>query len=344
MGRDRINIIPTISFTRDEEEYTKMISNIIYSNAATVRCNVSRGSIEEYVDLINNVKFSYYKHTGKVFKVLLDLPIPKDRAKISIDGDAERLEVCEGDKLILAKKGCLYYENQFPVIFVDADISHQKKGETLIIGDGYLRILIDEVKASYVICKALNSAYITSEVRIASKSGMIVEVENELFKKSIELTRIIKPECIALSHVENADDVDNIKKLMKSEVGYVPDIMSKIENTMAIENTTEIRDVSTSIMIARGCLAVNVGAENLLKAQDDIVDKCIQTKEKLYIASNILKSFSSKVWPTRSDICDAAYMIKSGIHNIIIIDPICKEYNFRYLCDSLNALEEVYAC
>ena len=54
-----------------------------------------------------------------------------------------------------------------------------------------------------------------------------------------------------------------------------------------IENTTEIRDVSTSIMIARGCLAVNVGAENLLKAQDDIVDKCIQTKEKLYIASNI---------------------------------------------------------
>ena len=111
-----------------------------------------------------------------------------------------------------------------------------------------------------------------------------------------------------------------------------------------IENTTEIRDVSTSIMIARGCLAVNVGAENLLKAQDDIVDKCIQTKEKLYIASNILKSFSSKVWPTRSDICDAAYMIKSGIHNIIIIYPICKEYNFRYLCDSLNALEEVYAC
>lgn len=108
-----------------------------------------------------------------------------------------------------------------------------------------------------------------------------------------------------------------------------------------IENTTEIRDVSTSIMIARGCLAVNVGAENLLKAQDDIVDKCIQTKEKLYIASNILKSFSSKVWPTRSDICDAAYMIKSGIHNIIIIDPICKEYNFRYLCDSLNALEAI---
>lgn len=30
--------------------------------------------------------------------------------------------------------------------------------------------------------------------------------------------------------------------------------------------------------------------------------------------------------------------------NIIIIDPICKEYNFRYLCDSLNTLEEVYAC
>ena len=343
MTREIINIIPTISFTKDEEEYSRMLSNIIYSNAAIVRCNISRGSIKEYVDLINNVRNSYWKHTGKILKVLLDLPIPKDRAKIRINGDTDRLEIDEGDRIILLREGCLYDEDNAPMLFVDAKISHHKKGEIIIIGDGYLRLLVDEVKDSNVTCKALNSAYLTSDVRIASKSGMIVITENELVEKSVELTRIIQPECIALSHVENVEDINNIKRLMKSKAGYVPDIMSKIENTMAIKNTEEIRDASDSIMIARGCLAANVGAEYLLKAQDDIVDKCIETKEKIFIASNILKSLSSKVWPTRSDVCDAAHMIKSGIHNIIITEPICKEYNFKYLCDSLNELGVVYA-
>ncbi len=343
MNTKKINIIPTISFTNSNEEFTKMISNIIYSKAELVRCNVSKGAIEEYVDLINSVKYSYYKQTGKIFKILLDLPIPKDRVKINIASDIEKLNINEGDTVVLAEDGEKINCELEPVIYVKTGLKHHKNGEILIVGDGYLRLLVKKVGASYLECEALNTAYITSDVRIASKSGMIVQVENELFEKSIELTRIIKPECIALSYIENADDVENIKNIMKKRAGYIPDIMSKIENTVAIDKAEEIRNASTSVMIARGCLAVNVGAENLLKAQDEIVHRCKQTKEKIYIASNILKSFSSKAWPTRSDICDASYMVKSGIRNIVIIDSICKEYNFKYLCDSLEELGKVYA-
>lgn len=150
-----------------------------------------------------------------------------------------------------------------------------------------------------------------------------------------------RPECIVLSYIETSNDVIEFKELLQYE-NYNPIIMSKIECYSAIKNIDAIIDVSDEIMIARGCLAINVGLENLLFSQDLTLNKCIEKKKKCCIASNILKSLSSSYAPTRAEICDLAHMVKEGVGNIVITDSISRSTRYKNVVEFIQKVDQLY--
>nr|WP_278286437.1 MULTISPECIES: pyruvate kinase [Clostridium] len=115
---------------------------------------------------------------------------------------------------------------------------------------------------------------------------------------------------MALSYTEGKDDIILIKDKLEEVLDYSPSIMSKIETMKGIDNSDEIIEHSDSLMLARGCLVLNIGISRLLYYQDLVLDKCKKRNCKLYIASELLSSLGKKEWPSRSDICDISYIVK----------------------------------
>ncbi|WP_195837896.1 pyruvate kinase [Tissierella pigra] len=144
---------------------------------------------------------------------------------------------------------------------------------------------------------------------IASKYRFIKPTSEDIKDKCFKIIHKFKPASIVLSYIENKEDVIDFRKSIQCQI-YNPTIMSKIECYSAVQNVDDIIDVSDEIMLARGCLATNIGLENLLCAQDLTLEKCIEKNKRCWIASNILKSLSSYNAPTCADICDLSHMIK----------------------------------
>lgn len=119
--------------------------------------------------------------------------------------------------------------------------------------------------------------------------------------------------------------------------------MSKIECQKAFDNIKSILNNSDSIMIARGCLAVNVGIENLVKYQEFIIKECYNNNKNFCIASNILRTLGNQNWPSRSDIADLIYMIKNGANFFVITDGYCMTYKFDNLMYILNKCYSIYS-
>ena len=178
-----------------------------------------------------------------------------------------------------------------------------------------------QVSTNVILAECLNDANLKKGKAIASPTGgFLKNTEAEMKNKSLELISILKPEICALSYIENGNDVVKCSEEIKKYAGYKPKIMSKVETYNASININDIISKSDSIMLARGCLAVNVGMENLPLIQRKILNSCKSKNIDVCIASNILKSLEQKSVPTRADICDLQHMIDDNLNYFVITD------------------------
>lgn len=120
-------------------------------------------------------------------------------------------------------------------------------------------------------------------------------------------------------------------------------IMSKIECQKAVDNAESIVSNTDSIMVARGCLAVNVGIENMIKSQNIVINECIKRNKTVCVASNILRSLSFQNCPSRADIADLSYMIMNGVSDFVITDRYCMEDKFDNLMYFINNTYLIYS-
>lgn len=333
-----MEIVLTMGNTDDIAKHKTLIDNIINSESQMVRCCVSKASFDEHLTAINMVKDLFYEKTGKHLAVMLDVAIPKDKCRISLEGE---LDLSQDDSVILSNSPNTVLGNDLPVIYTDADLEEHELGDEYIIGDSLARLVaVEYIGLQSVKCRVTNlQATIKNGLGIASQKGCIKTTNRDIYDKCIKLIECVRPECIVLSYIENKDDVDEFRNAVVTS-DYAPCIMSKIETYAAVKNRNEIIQSSDELMIARGCLAVNVGLENLLQAQNAVIAACKAADKKVCIASNILKSIGSQAAPTRTDMIDLAYMMQQGVSFLVITDSISRTPKYRALYQYVKRAEE----
>ena len=108
-----------------------------------------------------------------------------------------------------------------------------------------------------------------------------------------------KLDFIAHSFVRNKEDVFQIQRILDEHNSKIK-IIAKIENQEGVDHIDEILDHVYGVMVARGDLAIEIDAEKIPRIQRMIVNKCIESKKPVIIATQMLHR-PSAAYPGRSE-------------------------------------------
>ena len=198
---------------------------------------------------------------------------------------------------------------------------------------------------------------------IVSDTAIRVEIQNDGFimsKKGLNLPDtdfggdILTPKDIAdieygancdydyvsLSFVQSAADIERLKQMLLS-LGSTAKVIAKIETKKAIqsdEHLEEIVKASDGIMVARGDMAVEAGAEVVPIVQRKLIAMCRAHAKLCIVATQMLSSMVDSPEPTRAEVSDVATAVVQGADVVMLSDETA---NGNYPVETVAEMKKV---
>jgi len=298
------------------------------------RFNFSHGTYEERDQQMPWIREAAAK-LGKPVAILQDLQGPKIRLGNLVDN---HFPVKTGDELTLDYAA----EHNGTILPIQYNLAEKvKPGEPIYIFDGKVRTTVTE---------------------IASETAIKVRVENDgvlMSRKGINLPDtdfggdILTPKDIAdiewgadkdfdyvsLSFVQSADDIHNLRQMLVG-LGSTAHVISKIETKAAIKDDVleEIVKASDGVMVARGDLAVEAGAEVVPIVQRKVIALCRKHRKLSIVATQMMASMVDAPEPTRAEVSDVANAVIQGADVVMLSDETA---NGNYPIETVGAMKRV---
>lgn len=297
------------------------------------RLNFSHGSHEERSHQIEWIRSASYE-VGKPVAILQDLQGPKIRLGVL----NENMTVATGDELVLDYEA----EHDGHTIPVQYNLAEKvKPGEELYIFDGKVRTVVTEIVSGTAIkVRVENSGTLMSRKGInlpdTDFGGDIITPKD---MKDIEYGAGQDIDYVALSFVQSAGDINNLRQILVG-LGSTAQIIAKIETKAAIQKETlkEIVQASDGVMVARGDLAVEAGAEVVPIVQRKIISLCRKYGKLSIVATQMMASMVDAPQPTRAEVGDVATAVIQGADVVMLSDETA---NGQYPIETVAAMKRV---
>ena len=290
------------------------LKKLVRAGMSVARLNMSHGSYEEHTKRMDMVK-QVRKELGLPVAILLDTRGPEIRIKTFENGV---VELIEGEKFTLTTEEIVGTEKIVSVTYLDMP-KHLKKGDTVLLNDGMIELVVDGVTENEVHCTVVNGGELTNRKSI-NLPGIEIDMPylSDSDRADIEFEFKSDADYIALSFVRSADDVRQVKNLIALLGGENIQLISKIENRQGVDNATAILALSDGIMVARGDMGVEIPFEELPFIQKELIKTCYRNGKKVITATQMLESMIHNPRPTRAEISDVANAIYDGTSAIML--------------------------
>ena len=144
-------------------------------------------------------------------------------------------------------------------------------------------------------------------------------------------------EYVALSYTGGASDINQLRDLIK-ERGGNQKIIAKIERKKAVENLTEILNVTDAVMVARGDLGNEFPIEEIPFIQHHIIQEAKKIGKMVIVATEMMKSMVENPIPTRAEVSDVAYAILDGADGVMLSEESARG---KYPIEAIAIMERI---
>ena len=330
----RTKILATIGPATNSAE---KIEEVIMAGANGCRLNCSHGSNEERDQQIKWIREAAAKK-GRAIAILQDLQGPKIRLGELKDN---HLDLKKDDELILEAAG--FEHDGGMTVPVQYNLAEKVKvGEPLSMFDGKVKSEVVEIVSKTAIkVKILNDGFIMSKKGLNlpdTDFGGDILTEKDL--ADIEYGANCDYDYVSLSFVQSANDILKLKQLLLS-LGSTARVIAKIETKKAIESEEHLEEIvkaADGIMVARGDMAVEAGAEVVPIIQRKLIAMCRANAKLCIVATQMLGSMVDSPEPTRAEVSDVATAVVQGADVVMLSDETA---NGKYPLETVKAMKKV---
>lgn len=247
----------------------------------------------------------------------------------------------QGDRLRLGRAAAV--DDDLPMISLShPDILGQlEAGQCVLFDDGKIGAVIENVDAEGALLR-ITRARAKGEKLRAGKGINFPDTDLQLTLPSAEDLPALdfaaeQADIVGISFVRTPADLDAVlEELNRRGATQVP-VVAKIETRQGVKNLARIlldgiAHRPFGIMIARGDLAVEIGAVRLAEIQEEILWLCEAGHVPVIWATQVLESLAKKGLATRAEVTDAAMAVRAE----------CVMLNKGpYIIEAIAALREV---
>ncbi len=307
----KTKIICTVGPACEDKE---ILRSMMLAGMNGARMNFSHGTHEEQKKKISMVK-SLRDELDLPISIILDTKGPEIRTGRFNNGEAE---LVEGHRFTLTMDEMMG-SNQICSVSYKGLTNDVKPGDLLLVDDGLIGLMVEEVKENCLICVVENGGII-KDYKSINAPGVTVKLPAITGKDKEDLRFGIEMgvDYIAASFVRKGADVKEMRTFLKENGGEQIKIISKIENKEGVDNILDIVTESDLIMVARGDLGVEIPAEEVPVTQKQIIKLCNLEGKPVIIATQMMDSMMRNPRPTRAEVADVANAIYDGTDVIML--------------------------
>jgi len=274
---------------------------LIEAGMDVARLNFSHGTQEEHRKTYQRVREAAQR-CGKAIGILQDLPGPKIRVGLLPGG---KLELTRGQEIVIEAGTEEAPPGVIPTAFANL-AGDLNPGDVLLLDDGLIRLRALSVAGQQISC-AVEAGGVLKNRKGINVPGVALSTAavTEKDLANLDFGAELGVDFVCLSFVGSAADVEVAQQRLR-EHGKDTAVIAKIEKPEAVAQLPAIIEAADGVMVARGDLGVEMGAEKVPLIQKQIIEQANRAGKLVITATQMLESMVKSTFPTRAEASDVA--------------------------------------
>jgi pyruvate kinase len=287
-----------------------LVTGLVKAGMDGARLNFSHGTREQHAESARLVRAAQ-EEVGRPVALIADLQGPKLRI-----GELEQpVRLVDGDEVVVT--GDEARDSELPV---RPSVVGQvlQPGHDVLIDDGLVRLRVQSVAEGKARCAVVVGGLVAAHKGV-NVPGVPVPIPSLTRKdaEDLEFALELDVDFVALSFVRSAADVRDLKGLIE-QAGSPAHVIAKIEKAEAVDALPAILDETDAVMVARGDLGVEIGAEVVPLLQKRIIKGSLDHGKPVITATQMLESMLHQPEPTRAEASDIANALLDGTSAVML--------------------------
>lgn len=306
----RTRIVCTLGPASESDD---VIRSLIRVGMDVARMNFSHGDHSTHAARIANVR-RIAREENAVVAILGDLQGPKIRVGDISQGS---IDLKRGAQFTLTTRPVDGTREMAHVDFPELPQAVQP-GNRILLDDGLIELKALATTETDVVTEVITGGALLPHKGV-NLPGVALKISalTDKDRSDLEFAVQQKLDYIALSFVRQAEDVNELKRLLVARQAPIP-VIAKIEKPEAIHEIDAILAISDGVMVARGDLGVETPPEQVPLYQKTIIRKANAAGKPVITATQMLESMITNPRPTRAEASDVANAILDGTDAVML--------------------------
>lgn len=288
----------------------ELIEKLFLSGVDLFRLNFSHGTHEDHAQNYKYIR-ELEDRNRRPIGIIQDLQGPKLRLGNFVDG---RIALEKSQTFILdlnpmpgsQKRVCFPHPEIYQAL---------REGTDILLNDGQVRLKVTKWSAEALETEVVFGDSLSNHKGVNIPNVTLpIEALTEKDRADLEFGLNLGVDLVALSFVQTASDIKNLRTICEDKVG----IIAKIEKPLAVQHLNEIVQLSDAVMVARGDLGVEMHPEDVPSIQKEIVRTCRAQGKPVIVATQMLESMVHNPTPTRAEASDVASAVYDGADVVML--------------------------